>query len=237
MRIVILSYSSCERKGSRMIKKISENIGHQNDQEIKLQYFPEKPKFSWRERLARNLALSGMLVLTIVAVKDARLPSGKTILTGVQQMVDQNWDDNLGKISFVSNLLPESVAVFFESDFAPALIAPCFGQLSHSWQENEPYLGYQNGKDGMVYALASGQVMSIANGNAEEKIIRIRHDAGYEAVFYQLREVSVKEGDLVTENSCIAQTDPGAEFYVEVRKNGLPIDSGHMILPRGEEAL
>ena len=104
MRIAILSYSSCERKGSRMIKKISENIGHQNDQEIKLQYFHEKPKFSWRERLARNLALSGMLVLTIVAVKDARLPSGKTILTGVQQMVDQNWDDNLGKISFVSNL-------------------------------------------------------------------------------------------------------------------------------------
>ena len=73
MRIVILSYSSCERKGSRMIKKISENIGHQNDQEIKLQYFPEKPKFSWRERLARNLALSGMLVLTIVAVKDAQI--------------------------------------------------------------------------------------------------------------------------------------------------------------------
>ena len=45
-----------------------------------------RPRFG--ERLARNLTLSGILVLAVVSVRNAQLPSGQTVMTAVQEMVD-----------------------------------------------------------------------------------------------------------------------------------------------------
>lgn len=224
-----------------MIKRMMEDTEtRQNKTESKeplLHYLPEKQPYSWRERLSRNLALSGMLVLTIVAVRNAQLPSGETVLTGVQNIIDQSWGDGLGKISFVSRFFPESMAVFFEGDAAGLLTAPCSGSLSHAWNAGEPYLGYESAGDGRIYAPLSGQVMSLAHGNDEEKIVRIRGQDGLEVICYALREIYVREGDQVTEKSCIGCGDARGQVLIEVKRNGLPIDPSGMMAPRSEAGL
>lgn len=180
-----------------------------------------KPKFG--ERLARNLALTALLVLAITAVHDARLPSGRTVLTAVQDMVDTPWDDQLGKISFVSNLFPETVSVFFESSLEADLVAPCFGKITHAWQKDEPYIGY-DASDQQVYAMADGQVMSIAHGLDEERILRVRHADGLESLYYNLSSVFVQEGDAVTSATCLGAALSGQDILVEVRRAGKEID-------------
>ena len=188
----------------------------------------------WGEKLARNFAFAGILTLAVVSVRNAELPTGKTLLTAMQEMIDTSWDSGLGKISFVSSLLPESMAVFFESDLHTELTAPCFGKVVHAWSEEEPYLGY-SAKDGSVYAVSGGQVMSVAHGLDEEKVIRVRHGDGLESMYYNLGDVNVREGDEVTADTCLGTALPGSQALLEVRRTGRPIDPASFLRPRGEE--
>lgn len=203
----------------------------QKDKEI--QWIHETHKESFGEKLTRNLALAGMLVITISAIRNTQLPSGQTVLTAVQHMIVSDWDETLGKISFVSHMFPETVSVFFSAPGEQTLIAPCAGIISHPWSQQEPYLAYDT-VDRHVYALADGHVMSVAHGINEERIIRIRQDDGLETLYYNLADTSVREGDAVTTLTCLGEKLPGAPVVVEVRKDGLSINPTSFIFPREE---
>jgi len=215
-----------------MIKKIEEKM--QESRKSRIEYMASKPSFG--VHLTRNLALAGMLLLAITSVRNAALPSGKTILASVQDIIETDWDSDIGKISFVSNLFPETVSVFFDSSPDALLTQPCFGELIHPWDQNEPYLGYESA-DSKVYAVAAGQVMSIAHGNNEEKILRIRQADGLETLYYNLASISVQEGDYVTSSTFLGQVLPAAQAVIEVRKDGLAIDPTGMMEYRGDRAL
>ncbi len=215
-----------------MIKRI-ENAGPSEQEQAEIIYLPpDKPR--WGEHLARNLALAGMLVITVAAVRNAELPSGRTVLTAVQQIINGEWDDRLGKISFVGRFLPETVAVFFESSPDFALTAPCFGSITHRWTEQEPYLGYQS-EDHQVFAAAAGQVMSVYHGADEEYILRVRHDNGLETMYYNLASVSAAEGDMVTPGTCLGSALPSG-VIIEVRRAGYPIDPTDLMTARVRSA-
>lgn len=187
----------------------------------------------WGEKLARNFAFAGILTLAVVSVRNAELPGGKTVLTALQETIDADWDSSLGKISFVSNLLPETMAVFFETDTAAHLTAPCMGEVRHAWSEQEPYLGYHPA-NGDVYAVGAGQVMSVAHGLDEERVVRVRHGDGLESMYYNLKTVNVREGDEVTADTCLGTALPGEEAFVEVRRAGRAIDPTTWLAPRKE---
>lgn len=183
------------------------------------------------EKLARNLALAGMLLLTIVSIRNEQLPSGQTVSAAVRQLIEPEWEERLGKINFVGNFLPESVAVFFDAAPAAALATPCLGPVAHAWTQEEPYLTFQSA-DGKVYAAAAGEVMSVAHGADDETILRIRHEDGYETLYYGLAETAVQEGERVTEQTCIGSFDPSAPSAFEVRRFGLPVDPTAMLTER-----
>lgn len=193
---------------------------------------PDRPR--WGERLARNVALAGLLMVTVAAMRNAELPTGDTVLTAVRQMIDGEWDGHLGKISFVGRFLPETVAVFFESAPEVELTAPCFGVLSHAWTEQEPYLGY-TGEDKRVFAAAAGQVMSVYHGSDEEYILRLRHDDGLETIYYALASVFVSEGDAVSASTCLGRALPEGAV-IEVRRAGRAIDPTNLITDRAGSA-
>ena len=226
-----------------MIKPIAREIGPERPAENNVSAQEEthvssrenkKPESNWKEHLARNLALACMLVISVTAVRSAQLPSGETMLTAVQRMIDAEWDERLGKISFVSNLFPETVAVFFESPPDASWIAPCFGEVSHVWTESEPYVAYQSG-DARVFAMASGQVMSVAHGPGEERIVRVRQDDGLEVLYYNLARSAVAEGDTVTSSTCIGEA-LAEGVVIEVRRAGRAIDPTGCISPRSGDA-
>lgn len=214
-----------------MFKPIRQKENGENDGGI--QYIPKTEKPRWAEKLARNFAFAGILTLSVVAVRNAELPTGKTVLTAVQEMIGADWDQSLGKISFVSNLLPESMAVFFETDLQANLTAPCFGGVVHAWSQEEPYLGY-SAANGNVYAVSDGQVMSVAHGLEEERIIRVRHDDGLESMYYNLASVNVREGDSVSAQTCLGTALPGKQALLEIRRAGRAVDPAPWLSPREE---
>jgi len=193
-----------------------------------MEYLPKQPKKSAAERLLRNLSLSGMLLLAIVALRNHQLPSGQTIMTAINHTVTSDWSEDLGKISFVSSIIPESIAVFFSSPSDLPLVAPCYGEINHPWSRNEPFIAYQ-ASDSQVFAMASGQVMSLAHGADEERIVRIRHDQGLETIYYHLKNVYVREGDHVTASSVIGECIPALNPMIEVHRDGLSIDPSALL--------
>ena len=203
------------------------------EKKSKIVYRRETDQPRWGEKLARNFAFAGILTLAVVAVRNAELPTGKTVLTAVREMIDADWDKSLGTISFVSNLLPETMAVFFETDMEASLTAPCMGSVAHAWSEEEPYIGY-GAVNGNVYAVSDGQVMSVAHGLEEERVVRVRHDNGLESMYYNLTSVNVREGDEVNAQTCLGTVIQGKQALLEVRRAGRAVDPAPWLSPRKE---
>ena len=172
---------------------------------------PLSDKKRFADHLTRNLALSGMLILAVAAVRGAGLPNGQTVQAAVRQLTDPSWDESLGKIT--------------------ARTAPCFGAVTHAWSEGEPYVGY-SAVDRNVFAAADGQVMSLAHGVEEEYVIRIRHENGLETLYYGLAEALVREGDPVTDQTCLGYALSPDGVFIEVMRSGRADDPTGLLLPR-----
>ena len=177
------------------------------------------------QRLARNCALTALLLLTVVSVRNEQLPSGQTVFQAVQALSGEGWDESLGKISFVSALVPDTVAVFGggqETQYA--LSSPAMsGVMTHAWSKDEPYLSYRSG-DGKVYAMGNGQVMSVTGSADNGYSLRVRQSDGLETLYYDLAAVSVREGDPIEAQACIGQCLNERETVVEVRRDGIALD-------------
>lgn len=188
--------------------------------------YTELPKPVRSQRLARNCALTALLLLTVTSVRNERLPSGQTVLTAVQTMTGEGWDDTLGKISFVSALVPDTVAVFGSGQASYSLYAPGKGELTHPWSNAEPYLSYR-AEDGQVYALNGGQVMSVTANAGNGYSLRVRQADGLEAMYYDLSAVRVQEGDEIKAQACIGSCQQ--EAVIEVRRDGVSMNAAAWI--------
>lgn len=207
------------------------------EKNTRVDLLPSLPKhILMGHRLTRNLALCALMLLTVVSVRNNRLPDGQTVLSAVQSAAEGNWDTTLGKISFVSNLLPETVSVFFDTAPASALALPCTGEMVHSFTSDEPYLSYASA-DGKVYCMAGGEVMAVAHGMEEERILRLRQDDGLEALYYNLLDCLWQEGDRMEAGQTVGNLMPGNQAVIEVRKNGVALDPSSLFQSRNDPAL
>ena len=86
----------------------------------------------------------------------------------------------------------------------------------------------------MVYAFAAGQVMSIAHGQDEELIVRLRHESGMETLYYNLADVLTQEGDSVSSSTCLGHVIRGSQALLEVRMAGRSMNPSAWLFPRDE---
>jgi hypothetical protein len=182
---------------------------------------PRKKEFA--ERLTRNVAVAAALLLCAVAVRNAALPESKDVFTAIQDSVTMNLDESLGKLTFVSSLLPESALVFWNNNETVQVSAPVHGDIVHVFNEEEPYIALL-GVSNDVRVAADGEVMNIAHGDGEERVIRIRHENGLETLYGNLMECYVAEGDQVYEGDIIGETAENQPVFFEVRLSGRSID-------------
>lgn len=192
------------------------------EKEKKLQWITPQKK-SFFDSLTRNVAVAAALLLFVVAVRNAAIPEAKDVFTAVKDGVNMNLDETLGKLSFVSSLLPESALVFWNTEDSVQVTAPVHGDVVHTFSEAEPYVGLL-GVSSDVHAAADGEVMNIAHGDGEERVVRLRHDDGLETVYGNLSQCYVDEGDQVYEGDIIGETADNQPVYFEVRRSGRSVD-------------
>lgn len=201
----------------------------------------ELPKRSrgWRAQLApgeltKNLALLGCLALVVLAVHSAgEGQESVSAFSALKSGLSASWEQDIGKLSFVSELLPPEIREVWNPSPAVTVIAPAEGQTVHTWSAAEPYLEIAAvARD--IRAAAGGEVMNIAHGLGEERILRLRHPDGSETLYGNLAACFVEVGQEVAAGDVVATLLPGSPLAFEMRIDGRSVDPSASMLPPEE---
>lgn len=188
---------------------------------------PARPKGLKRllqpENLSRNLALVGCLALVVLALQQTGSEKSVSVFSALQDEMTATWDQDVGKLSFVSDLLPAEIQAVWNPVAGISVQAPVNGPVVHTWSVQEPYLEMSASVTD-VRSAGEGEVMSIAHGLDEERIIRIRHIDGSEALYGNLQTVHVEVGSVVQSGEIIASLLPDKPLAFELRVNGQSVD-------------
>lgn len=95
-----------------------------------------------------------------------------------------------------------------------------------------PAIAVQAVEDAPVYAAADGQVLSVEQDACTGTTVTMELGNGYQAVYGQLKDLTVAEGDTVKEGEMIGNvSEPtkyysveGSNLYFAVKKDGNPVD-------------
>lgn len=131
------------------------------------------------------------------------------------------YDDTLGRLQFVSNLLPESAMVFMNDTQEQHTLSAVKddAQVTHVWSAHEPWLEYACSGD--VFCCQDGEIMTIVQNGRKQYTVRVIHENGYESIYSGLSSVNKKEFDPVRAGEQIGTADGSTAF--ELRKDGLSI--------------
>ena len=185
------------------------------------------------DNLVRNLAVVGGLVLVMLAVRNSSLPQAQSVFSAIQDSAGVQWDESVGKLSFVSSVLPEEIREVWNETQIQSVFAPVSGEVVHAWSREEPYLLLE-GDTRDVRASENGEVMSIAHGVEEERIVRLRHTDGTESIYGNLESCSVTVGAQVSAGDIIGRLIAEQPLAFEVRVNGRSVDVTHSLKPFAE---
>lgn len=175
------------------------------------------------ENLSRNLALVGCLALVVLALQQTGSEKSVSVFSTLRDEMIATWDQDVGKLSFVSDLLPAEIQAVWNPAAGIAVQTPVNGQVVHTWSVQEPYLEMSTTVTD-VRSAGDGEVMSIAHGLDEERIIRIRHTDGSEALYGNLQSAHVEVGSVVESGEIIASLLPNKPLAFELRVNGQSVD-------------
>ena len=187
-----------------------------------------KRKSGWQaflqpENLSRNLAVVGCLALVVLALNQSKTEDNVSVFSALKGEMTATWDEDIGKLSFVSELLPPEIREVWNPSPVTEIMSPMQGDIVHTWSRQEPYLELaSNVRD--VRAASDGEVMSIAHGLDEEKIIRIRHHDGHETLYGNLQATFVEIGDPVRTGDIIGNLLPEKPVTFELKINGRSVD-------------
>ncbi len=185
------------------------------------------------DKLIRDLAVVGGLMLLVVAIRNAELPQAQSVFGALKESANMEWDESLGRLSFVSDLLPQEVREVWTEREAVQVLAPIIGETVHVWSAQEPYIEVKSVVSD-VRAVADGEIMSIAHGLNEERIVRIRHDNGLESVYGNLLVCYSEEGDHVHAGDIFARLSQNAPLAFELRRDGKSIDPEGVLTSQAE---
>lgn len=131
------------------------------------------------------------------------------------------YDETLGRLQYVANILPDSAMVFLDTNsaFDAASIVTSNAHPAHTWSEEEPWLEYSVVGD--VLSCADGEIMTVVQNSSDTYTIRVMHDHGYESVYSGLTGVIAKEGDSVFQGEQLGTAKGNAAF--ELRRDGLSV--------------
>jgi len=201
-----------------MYNSTSKTVISQMDMRERHVWVPVRKNKYTRKRLLRNTcafaAVSLCLGLGVYSLQNSESSSMMHLTSGFE------YDNTLGRLQYVSNILPESAMVFLNTAvIEPESQIPAQGTISHPWTQDEPWLEYECTGD--ISACQSGEVMTIIKNNADRFTVRILHENGFESIYSGLHEVCLSDHDRVIAGQPIGIAAGSAAF--ELRKDGLSI--------------
>ena len=191
---------------------------------------PAKTRLTFGERLLRNSAVACALLLALLAARNIDTPWTRAAVEGVERALTMkiDLDSSLGSLSFVRDLMPESMLVFFDLSTAGELAQPVEGTLEKRFDEQQPWVEFACEPGAVVTAAEAGTVVATTQLSGGGWGVMIEHDNGLESVCAYLLEPEVSAGERVERGQAIAGSEAG-RVYFEVRREGEIIDPAPLL--------
>lgn len=174
--------------------------------------FPSGRKIAYAAAAAIGLSV-GMAAL-LQSVPDSSVSVMSRLETGFE------YDETLGRLQYVSSILPESAMVFLsDGETNTTFTEPATTQIVHVWNQAEPWIEYESCDE--IRACQTGEVMTIVKNRLGEHTVRVMHDNGYESIYSGLTEVFFEENELIGAGEMLGQAAGHAAF--ELRRDGLSV--------------
>lgn len=204
-------------EGVRRLKQTENVVIANMHTKSAMQWTPKKKSIK-NKRLQRSATVLAAVCLCIGA--GAWAANRETGIPVSRMSAGFEYDDTLGRLQFVSNILPESAMVFLSSDYTPVkTLSPADGPVIHTWSQEEPWLEFEAASS--VSACQAGQIMTVVKNRQGEHTVRVMHEDGYESIYSGLTEVFCREADSVMAGQALGEASGGTAF--ELRKDGLSV--------------
>lgn len=186
---------------------------------------------AWAKDAAIQTAVCLVVFAVVWTLAQRNEPVAQTFSDGVRSAITTRVDIDraLGKLKFVSDILPEAAFVFNNQEEV-ALALPCTGGVARSFSDDYSGVLLRGAKS--VCAAASGEVTDVSEVDGRWSM-RIVHPGGVETVYAALSKVYAVEGDAVRAGDLIGSgTAVNGEplVYFEVDIGGKAIDPMSRIL-------
>lgn len=187
-------------------------------------------RLTFGERLLRNSAVACALLLALLAAKNIDAPWSRAAVAGVERALTMriDLDESLGRLSFVRELMPESVLVFFDVSSQNDFAKPVEGTLVQSYGEERPWIEFECEPGAQVVAAKDGTVVAVTQLSGGGWGVMIDHGDGLETVSAYLKNPTVKSGQVVVRGDVLAESEAG-RLYFEARRNGEIFDPTNLM--------
>ena len=187
-------------------------------------------RLTFGERLLRNSAVACSLLLALLAAKNIDAPWTRAAVEGVERALTMqiDLDGSLGQLSFVRDLMPESMLVFFDLSGEGELAAPVEGELDKAFEQERPWVEFACEPGAEVRACADGTVLAVTQLSGGGWGVLIEHGDQLETVSAYLLEPLVRAGEAVQRGQAIAHSEAG-RVYLEARRAGELIDPAELM--------
>ena len=141
------------------------------------------------DKLVRNLAVVGAMLLTVIAVKNAGSPDAQSVFGALQASTEMEWDESLGKLSFVGGILPDGIQAVWSEKETVTVFEPMAGDTVHAWSQSEPYMAFMStvrvlpykggdtGKGNRIFRIGCNVIKRfIGFISRESRLLHIRQD-------------------------------------------------------------
>ena len=180
------------------------------------------------EKLIRNTAIAGAALLCVLALRNIDAPWSTAAVEGIRQAVTMrvDWDESIGRLSFVRALVPETALVSINLDDKEMMLRPVEGVVAHGFSQEQPWLEFACPAKAQVVASSGGTVVASAQGMSGDWLVLIEHDDGAETLYGYLASAQVSMGQRVSAGDAIGETvdGPDARLYFELRENDRAAD-------------
>jgi hypothetical protein len=180
------------------------------------------------EKLLRNTAVACALLLTVMALKNVDQPWSRKASEGIRQAMTMrvDWDETLGRLSFVRALVPDTALVFLNMGQSIDMIRPTEGSVRHEYSAEQPWLEYSCAASQQVCAATDGIVAAVGQGAGGDWIVVLEREDGTQTVYGYLAQVSVKAADTVQQGDVLGRTadTQDSRLYFELREDGQSAD-------------
>ena len=188
----------------------------------------KKSRIAFGEKLTRNVLVASLLLACVVGARDVMLSPEKNVLSVLQNAVESEWDENLGRLVYANSTLSQAITVFSAQN-QQSLYQPCSSQVADVFSDASPYIVYQPAQS--VLSAAACEITGVSYTPELGYTVRAYCDNALECLYSGLSACFVSEGDVLP---ALAQIGSCAEneLVFEVRQNGTPVDASVLFIPQ-----